>query len=276
MKLSVVIVSSNQCKLLCRSLAALTDASEKIQTEIILVDNGSTDKTVETVMKQFPKVRITSVGEQGYAKASNHGISLANGEYILLLNTDVLAKKVTLAKAVEFMDAHSEVGGVSVRMLDEQGNYLPESKKIIPNSWLLLFKLTGLLKEFPKSRLTEYYKGIKSDEFETTETDFLNGAFMLIRRKALNAIGLLDERFGNYGSNIDLSYRIRLAGFKNYYFPKTYVINLNDNKLPRFSSGHLKNFYGAMVIFAAKYIFSLPALYVKPVQELYPAYEFKG
>lgn len=276
MKLSVVVVSFNQCKLLCRTLKALTDAAKNLDAEIILIDNGSEDKTLQTVMKEFPLVRTTHINNQGYARAANHGIGMAKGEYILLLSPDILTKKVTLSKAVEFMERENTAGGISVRMLDEQGNYLAESKKVLPNTWLVFLKMTGLLKDFSKSRLTEYYKGNKTDEFETTETDVLNNAFMLIRRSVLPVTGLLDERFGNYGAHIDLSHRMRLAGFKNFYFPKTYVINLQNNKLPRFSWDHLKSFYGALIIFALKYLFRLPALYVKPVQELYPAYEFKG
>lgn len=275
MKVSVIMVSDNMCKLLRQSLAALKRSVQHLDAEIILVDNNSDDYTVETISKEFPEVKITAANG-GLSHCVNQGINMAKGEYLLFLSPDAITKKETISKAVQFMDGHATAGGLSVRMLDADGNYMQASKKTVPRRWVTLLKLTGLLKQFSKSRLTEHYIARHDDEFDTTETDVMHDRFMLIRKSVMDAVGPLDERFNRYGGNIDLSYRIRLAGFRNYYFPKTYIINLQYNRSGKFSWNNLKSFYGAMFIFAVKYIFRLPALSVKPAQELYPAYELKG
>jgi GT2 family glycosyltransferase len=275
MKVSVIMVSYNMCKLLRQSLAALKRSVQNLDAEIILVDNNSDDFTVDTISKEFPEVKITTASGS-LSHCVNQGISMAKGEYLLFLSPDSITKKETISKALQFMDGHATAGGLSVRMLDVEGNYMQASKKTVPRRWVTLLKLTGLLKQFSKSRLTEHYIARNDDEFDTTETDVMHDRFMLIRKSVMDKIGPLDERFNRYGGNIDLSYRIRLAGFRNYYFPKTYIINLQYNRSGKFSWSNLKSFYGAMFIFAVKYIFRLPALSVKPAQELYPAYELKG
>ncbi len=275
MKVSVIMVSDNMCKLLRQSLAALKRSVQHLDAEIILVDNNSDDYTVETISKEFPEVKITAANG-GLSHCVNQGISMAKGEYLLFLSPDAITKKETISKAIEFMDGHGNAGGLSVRMLDAEGNYMQASKKTVPRRWVTLLKLTGLLKQFSKSRLTEHYTARHDDEFDTTETDVMHDRFMLIRKSVMDNVGPLDERFNRYGGNIDLSYRIRLAGFRNYYFPKTYIINLQYNRSGKFSWNNLKSFYGAMFIFAVKYIFRLPALSEKPAQGLYPAYELKG
>lgn len=275
MKVSVIMVSHNMCKLLRQSLAAVKRSVQHLDAEIILVDNNSDDYTVETISKEFPEVKITAA-TGGLSHCVNQGIKMAKGEYLLFLSPDAITKKETVGKAIQFMDGHATAGGLSVRMLDADGNYMQASKKTVPRRWVTLLKLTGLLKQFSKSRLTEHYIARYSDEFDTTETDVMHDRFMLIRKSVMDIVGLVDERFNRYGANIDLSYRIRLAGFRNYYFPKTYIINLQYNRTGKFSWNNLKSFYGAMFIFAVKYIFRLPAAGEKPAQELYPAYELKG
>jgi GT2 family glycosyltransferase len=275
MKVSVIMVSYNMCKLLRQSLAAVKKSVQGLDAEIILVDNNSDDHTVETISREFPEIKITTA-TGGLSHSVNQGISIAKGEYLLFLSPDAITKKETISKSLAFMDSHTTAGGMSVRMLDADGNYMQASKKTLPRRWVTLFKMTGLLKQFSKSRLTEHYTARHDDEFDTSETDVLHDRFMMIRKSVMDTVGLLDERFDRYGANIDLSYRIRLAGFRNYYFPKTYIINLQYNRSGKFSWTNLKSFYSAMFIFAVKYIFRLPALYEKSAQELYPAYELKG
>ena len=277
MKISVIVVSYNMCAQLRRCLKALTIAGEYLDSEIIVVDRESTDLSVDTIMKEFPEVRLTISGDNStFSKAVNHGVRLSTGEYVVFIQPDVIAQKDSLAKATDFMDIHVAAGGLGVRILDTEGNYLKESKKILPRTWIAFFKLIGLARQFPKSRLTEMFTYHHDDEFETTETDVLSNKFMVIRRSVLDTIGLFDERFTSYGNNIDLSYRIRLAGHKNYYYPKTFVIDRQTVQLAKFSPAHLKSFYGSMFIFAIKYFFSLPSLHIKSLQDIYPAYELKG
>jgi GT2 family glycosyltransferase len=271
MKLSVIIVNHNRCDLLRLSLNSLIKAGNNIDNEIIIVDNASTDNSVGMLESEFPQLQlIANPVNEGIAKASNKAIQVSKGAYVLLVNADTICGKETLDRVVEFMDTHSDAAGTAVRMLGPQGSFLTESNRGLTQSWITFFKLTGLAKHFPKSRLTNRNHKEWVEEFQTSEIDILNGAFMLIRRSVLKEVGLFDERFFMYGHDIDLSYRMRLAGFKNYYFPKTYIINFKSQQLPKFSWQYIKHFYGAMIIFASKYLFKLPEIKVPGIQ-LYPA-----
>jgi GT2 family glycosyltransferase len=260
MKLSVIVINYNLCSMLRHTLSALIDAGKNIDYEIFIVDNGSADGSVEMVRNEFPDFHIIAHSKnEGYAKACNEAIELAKGEYVLLVNPDIISSKKTLERALEFMDFHTDAGGLGVRMITPQGRFLPESNRGLTPSWISFFKLTGLAKYFAKSRLYDRNRKDWVEEFQTSEIDFINGAFMLLRRSVLSETGLLDERFFMYGHDIDLSYRIRLAGFKNYYFPKTYIINFKQEQV-KFNWQYIKNYYGAMFMFAVKYLFKMPEL----------------
>jgi GT2 family glycosyltransferase len=171
------------------------------------------------------------------------------------------------------MDEHVSSGGLSVRMITPKGSFLPESNRGLSSEWIAFFKLSGLAKYFPKTRIGDRNRKDWVEEFQTSEVDFVNGAFMLLRKSALNEIGLFDEHFAMYGYDIDLSYRMRLAGFKNYYFPKTYIINFNVANTAKLNWQFVKNFYGAMVIFAVKYLFRMPEIKLGGIEQMPLVYE---
>jgi len=277
MKLSVIIVNHNLCGLLRHALSALVDAGKHIDYELIIIDNASADGSVEMVKSEFPQANIIANDKnEGYSKAYNEAISVARGEYILLVSPDIISSKKTLEHALEFMDIHTDSGGLGVRMISPQGRFLPESNRGLSSQWISFFKLSGLAKLFPKSRLNDRNRKDWVEEFQTSEVDFLNGAFMLLRRSVLNETGLFDERFAQYGYDTDLSYRIRLAGYKNYYFPKTYIINFNKAQKPQFNWQYIKSFYGAMIIFAFKYLFNMPEFKLEGIPRLPLIYEVEG
>lgn len=272
MKLSVIVVNHNHCDLLKLSLNSLIKAASGINNEIIVVDNASTDGSVGMLESEFPQLQlIANTLNEGVAKAANKAIQVSKGAYVLLVNADTICGKETLDRAIEFMDEHKDASGLCVRMLGPQGSFLVESKRGLTKAWVAFFKLTGLAKHFVKSRLTNRNHKEWVEEFQTSEIDVLNGAFMFMRRSALNEVGLFDERFAMFGYDVDLSYRMRLAGFKNYYFPKTYIINFKSQLLSKFSWQYIKHFYGAMFIFATKYLFKLPEIKVPAGIQLYPA-----
>jgi len=222
------------------------------------------------VRNEFPQSHIIiNEKNEGHAKAYNEALALAKGEYVLLVSPAIISSKKTLEHSLEFMDFHTDSGGLGVRMITPQGRFLPESNRGLTKAWTTFFKITGLAKLFPKSRLGGRNRKDWVEEFQTSEVDFLNGAFMLLRRSVLNETGLFDERFINYGYDTDLSYRIRLAGYKNHYFPKTYIINFNNSK-PKFNWGYIKHFYGAMIIFAFKYLFNMPEIKIPGILQNLP------
>ena len=274
MKLSIIIVNHNRCDLLKIALNSLIKASTEVDCEFIVIDNASADSSVEMLHADFPEVRlIVNNTNRGVAKAANQGIEVSRGEYVLLVNADTICGKETLGKVLEFMDNHSEASGLSVRMLGAQGSFQPESNRGLTKPWITFFKMIGFAKNFQKTRLSDRNHKAWVEEFQTSEIDILNDAFMLIRKSVLSDIGSFDERFVQYGYNIDLSYRMRLAGYKNFYFPKTYIINLKTDNTPKFSWQYIKNFYGAMLIFAAKYLFRLPEIKIEGMQVYPAAYE---
>ncbi len=271
MKLSVVVVNNNRCDLLKLTLNSLIKAAHNVDREAIIVDSASTDNSIEMLNTEYPQFRvIANKTDEGVANAANRGIQASRGEYVLLVNSDVILGKETLEKVTAYLNEHQDVSGLGVRMLGPQGTFLQESNRGLTKPWVSFFKLTGLAKQFPKSRLRNRNNKEWVQEFQTSEIDILNGAFMLVRREVFNEIGGFDERFRMYGYDIDFSYRMRLAGFKNYYYPKTYIINFRSQYVPKFSWQFIKHFYGAMIIFATKYLFKLPEIKMPGVQ-LYPA-----
>ena len=278
MKLSVIIVNHNTRKLLKQALVALKVAVQQLDAEVIVVDNASADQSVQMVSSEFGEFTLISNDkDSGFSKAANQGIKVATGSHILLMHPSIIVGEDTFDKLLDFMELHPATGGLSVRTLDAEGHFIPESKKSMPESWINFFKYTGLSRLFSKSQLfSHHYQAGWVEEFENTETDVLNNCFMLLRKEVLNKAGLFDERFPVYGQDIDLSYRIRLAGFKNFYFAKTFVIQQHTLPVPKASVHYIKNFYGAMLIFAAKYLLKMPELRLKAMPRWSsPAYELK-
>ena len=219
-----------------------------------MVDNNSVDNSVEMVRKKFPETCIIENKiNVGFSKANNQGIELSNGKYVLLLNPDTVIEEDTLSKVVHFMENHPDAGGLGVHMVDGSGTFLPESKRGLPTPSVAFYKIFGLSKLFPKSKkFGKYHLGFLP-EFETNEVEILSGAFMLMRKETLNKVGLLDETFFMYGEDIDLSYRIILGGYKNYYFADTNIIHYKGESTKKSSVNYVFVFYRAMVIFAEKH-----------------------
>ena len=272
MRLSVILINQNSHNGLRLALTSLLKAGRNISHEIFVVDNGSTDKSVEMINAEFPEATlILSASPQSLSVAYNQALQLARGEYILLLNPDTIVSADSLIKLNTFMDQHPLAGGASIRMVDFKGDYLQKSKHTLNGAWAVFIKFVGLASYFPKTYSITQRKTDWVDEFETKEIDVLNESCMALRRSVLEKTGLFDERFSRFGYNIDLSYRIRLQGFKNYYFSKTYIIQLPHRAVNKFSWDYIRHFYGAMIIFAAKYLFKLPVINVKNIGELYPS-----
>ena len=278
MQLSTIIVNHNQCRPLSQALAALKQAILHLDAEVIVVDNASDDLSLRMLRSEYPQIEVIANDKpESFSKAVNKGIEAAKGDYILIIDPSIIVGEETLEKLHGFMQLHTGTGGLSVRMLDAGGSFIEGSNKNMPPEWIKFFRFSGLSRLFSKSRLfSPHYQAGWIEEFENTETDVLNNSFMLLRKSVLKEVGVFDERFKTYGQDIDLSYRIRLSGFKNYYYAKTFVIQQGISPAAKFSWNYLKNFYGAMFTFAAKYLFRLPELRLKAMPRWSaPAYELK-
>lgn len=254
MKLSIVIVNYNVKHFLEQCLNSVLESSKHCESEIFVVDNNSVDGSCAMVKAKFPQVKlIENKKNYGFSYANNQAIKVASGEYILLLNPDTVIEEKTLKSVVDFMDTNSDAGGLGVKMIDGKGRFLPESKRGLPTPKIAFYKIFGLAKLFPKSKKFGKYHLTYLDKDKIHIVDVLSGAFMLLRKSVLDKIGLLDETFFMYGEDIDLSYRISLAGYNNYYYPETTIIHYKGESTKKGSVNYVLIFYNAMIIFAKKH-----------------------
>lgn len=254
MKLSIIIVNYNVRYFLEQCLISVFKATENIDAEVFVVDNISSDDSVEMVKANFPKVNLIANKENvGFSKANNQAIKISKGEYVLLLNPDTVVEEDAFEKCIEFMDMHPEAGGLGVKMIDGNGIFLPESKRGLPTPSVSFYKIFGLSALFPKSKtFAKYHLGYLPEE-EINEIEVLSGAYMWMRKSVLDETGYLDESFFMYGEDIDLSYRIIKAGYKNYYYPKTRIIHYKGESTKKGSINYVFVFYNAMIIFSKKH-----------------------
>jgi len=252
--LSIIIVNYNVEYFLDQCLSSVKKACEKIDAEVIIIDNASQDTSMEMVEQKHPEVKCIKNKENvGFSVANNQGIEISQGKYVLLLNPDTVVEEDTLYKCVQFMDEHQDAGGLGIRMVNGKGEFLPESKRGLPKPSVAFYKLSGLARLFPRSKRFNQYHAGHIKETETSEVEILSGAFMMMRKTALDKVGLLDETFFMYGEDIDLSYRILLGGYKNYYFADSEIIHYKGESTKKSSANYVFVFYRAMIIFAKKH-----------------------
>ena len=227
---------------------------ETISAEVFVVDNNSIDGSVEMVQQKFPQVHLIANKQNvGFSTANNQAIKISNGKYVLLLNPDTVVSEDTFIKTITFLNQHPNAGALGVRMIDGKGNFLPESKRGLPTPSVAFYKIFGLSSLFPTSKKAGRYHLGFLPENEINKVDILSGAFMLMRKEALEKVGVLDEAFFMYGEDIDLSYRIQLGGYDNYYFPETKIIHYKGESTKKSSVNYVFVFYNAMIIFAKKH-----------------------
>lgn len=253
MDLSVIIVSFNVKDLLRQCLLSLEIAASKIACEIFVVDNNSKDLSADMVRSEFPGINLIANNVNlGFSAANNQAIRKSAGQFIVLLNPDTIVEKDTLTKCLEFMKNHPDAGALGIRMTDSEGRFLPESKRALPTLRTAFFKSFGLSYLFPRSQYFNRYYLPQIDSYETSFTEVISGAFMFIRRKALDISGLLDEDFFMYGEDIDLSYRLLQTNYKNYYFSGTAIIHFKGRSTPRKTFKDIHHFYRAMRVYVKK------------------------
>ncbi len=252
MKLSVVIVNYNVRYYLEQCLLSVLSSLKDLETEVFVVDNNSSDGSLEYLQPKFPGVTfIANHDNPGFSKANNQAIRQSTGKYVLLLNPDTVVGEDTLQNVCRFMDDHPDAGGLGVKMIDGYGRFLPESKRGFPSPWNSFCKMTGISRIFPRSPLFGKYHLKYLEENKVHRVDVLAGAFMLLRREVLNKTGLLDETFFMYGEDIDLSYRITQAGYHNYYVPEKIIHYKGESTKKDFR--YVQVFYEAMLIFFKKH-----------------------
>ncbi len=254
MKLSVIIVNYNVRAYLEQCLRTVFEAMKGIDGDVFVVDNLSTDGSVEMVREKFPAVKLIANKENvGFSRANNQAVKLSSAEYVVLLNPDTVVGEDVFRKVVAFMDEHPKAGGLGVKMIDGTGQFLPESKRGLPTPSVAFYKIIGLTRLFPRSKVFGRYHLGHLPENEAARIEILSGACMFLRKRTLDEVGLLDENFFMYGEDIDLSYRIMLGGYENWYFPDARIIHYKGESTKKSSVNYVFVFYNAMAIFAKKH-----------------------
>lgn len=221
--LSIIIVNWNTCELLTQCLQSVYASTDDLGFEVLVVDNASTDGSQEMVRRQYPEVDLIVNAENvGFVKANNQAIAHHQGRYVLLLNSDTQVLPNSLGKAVQFMDEHPSAGIVGLRLLNPNGTF-QASYTPFPTLWREFLILSGLGRwlirpTFP-SRGPEIEKGPQEIN------GYVEGAFLMVRREAVNQIGGLDERIFMYAEEVDWCYRFQQAGWEVWYLPHAPIIH---------------------------------------------------
>lgn len=254
MDLTIIIVNYNVKHFLEQCLYSVRKAIMGIEAETIVIDNKSTDNSLEYLQPRFPEVFfIANHTNTGFAQACNQGLKQARGKYILFLNPDTILPEDSLQKSIAFLESRPDAGALGIKMIDGSGRFLRESKRSFPSPLTSFYKLSGLARLFPHSAVFARYHLGNLDENKDHPVDVLAGAYMMVKKEVLDKTGAFDETFFMYGEDVDLSYRIQQAGYINYYFSGSSIIHFKGESTKRGSMNYVRMFYNAMSIFVRKH-----------------------
>lgn len=250
---SVVIVSFNVRGFLENLIKSLKRSLEGMESEIIVVDNSSDDDTVEFLKKNFPDVNlIENRINIGFGKANNQGVKASSGEYLLLINPDAIVEESTIPEMLAFLKEHPDAGASSCKVLNGDGTLQKTCRRGFPTPWVAFTKISGLSAIFPRTRLFGRYNLTYLNPDEDHEVDAIGGSFMFIPRHVFDEVEGFDEDYFMYGEDIDLCYKIKRAGYKVYYTPRTTAIHFKGESTRRSNINQTYEFYRAMSVFVEK------------------------
>ena len=251
MQLSVIILNYNVRYFLEHCIISVQQALTNIDSEIIIVDNNSSDDSCEMMRANFPDIQLIANDENtGFPKGNNIGVAAAKGEYICILNPDTVVAEDTFEKVLAFAEKAKNPGIIGVRLIDGTGKFLPESKRGVPTPFVAFTKITGIYKYLPRFYGGYYARHLR--QHQSGRVSILVGAFMLMKRKLYNDLGGFDENCFMYSDDIDLSYRVLKSGRSNYYFAGTTVIHYKGESTIRDES-YMNRFREAMEYFYNKH-----------------------
>jgi len=254
--ISVIIVNYNVKELLENCINSILAASKNLAVEIVIVDNNSFDGSVDYINSKFssyPNIKvIPGKINLGFAKANNLGVKASTGNFILILNPDTVLQEDTLDKSLEFYKGQPDAGAISCKLILPNGKLDLACRRSFPTPKVAVYRILGLSKLFPKSRIFGKYNLTYLDENKTYEVDAIVGAFIFIRKEIYEKVNGFDEDYFMYGEDLDLCYRIKKAGYKIFYYPETSIIHYKGESTKKSSLSYINNFYGAMQIFVKK------------------------
>jgi GT2 family glycosyltransferase len=247
---SIAIVHYQTPEILRNSLDLLVASHDADRFEIFVVDNASDGFDADAFRAAYPSVTLIENEEnRGFAVASNQALRRARGRYLLLLNPDAFVERDTVAIMRDYLDDHPDVGCATCRVELEDGRLDLACRRMFPTPERSLYRMTLLSRLFPRSRRFGQYNLTYLDERLETEIDQPCGAFMMVRAEVAQQVGLLDERYFMYGEDTDWAYRIKQAGWRIMYVPRTKVRHLKRASSRMYRSRTIRYFYDAMRIF---------------------------
>jgi N-acetylglucosaminyl-diphospho-decaprenol L-rhamnosyltransferase len=246
--LSIVLVCWNNKAYLGPCLKSLYDAELKSPFDVVVVDNGSTDGSQQMLAEEYPNIKLIQNNKNlGLGKASNQGIMTTSGQYVLLLNNDTIVNGSSLDMLVEYLDSNPTVGAVGGKLLNPDGSFQSgyASFSTLLEEFLIVTHLGEML-------WAGYPSHGASDEIRST--GWLSSACLLVRRSALDQIGLLDENYFIYGDEADLQYRLNKAGWKVIYLPQSTTIHFGGRSMDRWKRRKMV-YRGKMMFYKKNYSF---------------------
>ncbi|MGK0385784.1 MAG: GT2 family glycosyltransferase [Patiriisocius sp.] len=247
MKLSVIILNYNVRYFLEQCIISVQKATRAIDAEIIIVDNNSSDDSCVMVKDRFPELTCIENKENvGFSKANNQAVAIARGDYVCILNPDTAVAEDVFIKALQYAESLEDLGALGCYLMDGTGSFLPESKRNLPRPMVSALKLAGFTKKYYANHISENNAG---------SVAVLVGAFMLLKRSVYLEVGGFDEDYFMYGEDIDLSYKLEKAGYKNYYLGAAKTLHYKGESTTK-NKVYLERFYGAMNIFYGKHFTS--------------------
>lgn len=254
MDVSVLILNYKTPELTLQTIRSVYGSITSYLFEVILVDNASFDGCVESVRKEFPQVRIIENTENvGFAKANNQAMAIAEGRYVLLLNSDTIVMPDTLAIMIRMMDENPRVGAAGCKVVLPNGELDKACRRGFPTPSASFYYAFGFSKLFPDNPRFNQYQLSHLDPDQTYPVDCLVGAFMMVRRDVVAQVGGLDEAFFMYGEDIDWCYRIKKAGWEIYYYPLTHIIHYKGASSRKKPFKIIYEFHRAMILFHKKH-----------------------
>jgi len=262
--IGIVIVNWNTCALLRRCLETVFASQGDLSMRVVVVDNGSSDGSADMVAACFPQVDLIARADNlGYPRANNVGLRRlgfqAKGavaadapRYALLLNPDTELPPTALANMLAFMDSRLDIGAAGPKLILPDGSLDKACRRGFPTPLVSFYHYAGLARLFPRSRRFGHYNMTFVDENQDIEVDSVVGAFMQVRREAIERVGLLDEAFFMYGEDLDWAFRVKAAGYKIWYHAAVTVMHVK-RAASRQSPRAQFEFWRAMLIFYRKH-----------------------
>lgn len=253
MDVSIIIVSWNTRGILRDCLNSVYLQAGQIDFEVIVVDNASTDGSAEMVRRNFPDVRLIENAEnRGFARANNQGMDIAEGRYFLMLNSDTLVLDSAVEKVVHFAESRSDAAVLGCRILNSDMSVQP-SCFMFPSALNLFLAATYLYKVFPKSRFFGRARMTWWDGSDVKQVDAVTGCFMLVRKSAVDEVGMMDEQLFMYGEEADWCYRFKKAGYEVVFTPRAQIVHLGGASSRQVKPGMIKQWRRSTLMFFKKH-----------------------